>query len=164
MALRGCALRREGFTLLEMVIAVAILSVLVVMAVPVVKLELQRQKETQLRESLRDLRNAIDAYKRAVDDGRILRKAEATGYPPHIEDLVRGVPDARDPKKQRTLFFLRRIPRDPFNDDANMPAADTWGLRSYASTAEDPSTGDDVFDVYSMSPGVGLNGVPYRQW
>ncbi len=152
-----------GFTLLELVIAVAILSVLVVMAVPVVQLDLQRQKESELRQDLRELRTAIDAYKRATDDGRIPRKADASGYPPQLQDLVRGVPDAKD-LKARPIYFLRRIPRDPFSPDPSVEPANTWGKRSYASPPEEPAEGDDVFDVYSLASGTGINGVPYREW
>lgn len=152
-----------GFTLLELVIAVAILSILVVMAVPVVQLDLQRQREAELRHDLRELRNAIDAYKRASDDGRIPRKADATGYPPRLQDLVRGVPDAKD-LKARPIYFLRRIPRDPFNAEPSVEAADTWGKRSYQSPPDEPAEGDDVFDVYSLASGTGINGVPYREW
>jgi len=155
--------RCRGFTLIELVIAVAILSILVVMAVPVVQLDLQRQKETELREDLRELRNAIDAYKRATDDGRIVREADASGYPPHLEDLVRGVSNAKD-LKARPIYFLRRIPRDPFNQDASLAPVDTWGKRSYLSPPDNPAEGDDVFDVYSLAPGAGINGVPYREW
>ncbi len=155
--------RRAGFTLLELVIAIAILSILVVVAVPVVRVDLQRQKEAELREDLRELRNAIDAYKRAADDGRIPRRTDASGYPPSLQDLVHGVTNAKDTKAS-TLYFLRRIPRDPFSHDPTRDAADSWGLRSYASPADAPAAGDDVFDVYSLAEGTGLNGVPYRQW
>ncbi|HYA65209.1 MAG TPA: type II secretion system protein [Burkholderiaceae bacterium] len=152
-----------GFTLLELVIAVAILSILAVMAVPVVQLDLQRQKESELRQDLRELRHAIDAYKRAADEGQIARKADASGYPPRLEDLVNGVTNAKD-LKARPIYFLRRIPRDPFNQDASLPAAETWGKRSYQSPPDNPTEGDDVFDVYSLSTGTGINGVPYRDW
>jgi general secretion pathway protein G len=152
-----------GFTLLELVIAIAILSILVVMAVPVVQLEIQRQKESELRQDLREMRNAIDAYKHATDDGRIRRKTDASGYPPRLEDLLAGVTDAKD-AKGRTIYFLRRIPRDPFNPDPALDAAQTWGKRSYESPPDAPAEGEDVFDVYSLAPGTGINGVPYRQW
>jgi general secretion pathway protein G len=152
-----------GFTLLELVIAIAILSILVVMAVPVVRLEIQRQKEADLRQDLRELRNAIDAYKRAGDEGRIPRRTDASGYPPRLEDLLRGTADAKD-LKARTIYFLRRIPRDPFNDNPDLAPADTWGKRSYASPPDAPAEGDDVFDVYSLANGNGINGVPYREW
>jgi len=152
-----------GFTLLELVIAVAILSILVVMAVPVIQLDMQRQKETELRQALREMRNAIDAYKRASDEGRIPRKADASGYPPRLQDLMLGVPDAKD-LKARPIYFLRRIPRDPFNSNPSINPADAWGKRSYQSPPDEPAEGDDVFDVYSLASGSGINGVPYREW
>lgn len=155
--------RRAGFTLLELVIAIAILSILVTMAVPVVRLEIQRQKENELRQDLRELRGAIDAYKRAADEGRIARRADASGYPARLEDLLFGAVDAKDPKA-RTLYFLRRIPRDPFSENPELSPVETWGKRSYASPPDAPSEGDDVFDVYSLSSGSGINGVPYREW
>lgn len=152
-----------GFTLLELVIAIAILSILVVVAVPVALLDVQRRKEAELRQDLRELRNAIDAYKHATDEGRVGKEADATGYPPKLEDLVRGASDAKDPKG-RLLYFLRRIPRDPLNDDASLPPEQTWGKRSYASPPDAPAEGEDVFDVYSLADGRGLNGIPYRDW
>ncbi len=151
--------RRGGFTLIELLVSVAILGVLATMVTPVVQLQVQRSRELQLREALRDMRRAIDAYKAASDDGRIARRAGDSGYPPSLQVLVEGVPDRRDPE-QRTLRFLRRIPADPFS--AGEPPV--WGLRSYASDAENPRPGNDVFDVYSTSRAVGLNGVAYAKW
>lgn len=155
---------QRGFTLLELVIAVAILSILVVMAVPVVRLELQRQKEAELRQDLRVIRQAIDDYKHATDDGRVGKKADASGYPPRLETLLQGVVDAKDAKSSRVIYFLRRIPRDPFNTDASLAPADTWGKRSYSSPPDAPVEGDDVYDVFSLAEGTGINGVPYREW
>jgi len=160
---RRAGRRARAFTLIEIVIALAILSVLVFMAMPVVHLEVQRQKETQLREALREIRNAIDAYKKATEDGRIARQAEASGYPPRLEDLVEGVVNARDPKG-RPIYFLRRLPRDPMAPDSPLPASETWGRRSYDSPPDAPAEGADVFDVYSLAEGVGINGIEYRQW
>jgi len=161
---RRMALRvARGFTLLEMTIALAIMSILVVMAAPVIKLQAQRQKEAELHQALRDIRNALDAYKRASDEGRIARGADESGYPPSLETLLAGVADAKDPKG-RPLRFLRRIPRDPMNEDRALDPAQTWAKRCYASPADAPTEGADVFDVYSKSGGVGINGVPYRDW
>jgi general secretion pathway protein G len=152
-----------GFTLLEMVIAIAILSILVVMAVPVVRIDLQRQKETELRQALRDIRTAIDAYKRASDEGRIARRADETGYPHTLEELSQGVPNAKDPKG-RSLVFLRRIPRDPMQPEPGQSPSQAWGKRSYDSPPDEPVEGTDIFDVYSLADGVGINGVPYGKW
>ena len=153
----------RGFTLLEMAIALAILSILVVMAAPVIKLQAQRQREVELRQALREIRGALDSYKRASDAGMIARQADASGYPPNLDVLVYGVPNAKDPKG-RPIRFLRRIPRDPMGMDASIDAAATWARRSYASPPDAPSEGDDVFDVYSKSERVGINGIPYTQW
>ena len=95
--------------------------------------------------------------------GRIEKAADSTGYPKDLNVLVDGVEDVRDPKKSK-IYFLRHIPRDPFSADASIADPDTWGKRSYASDATDPHEGDDVYDVYSKSPGIGLNGIPYRRW
>lgn len=154
---------RRGFTLLELVIALAILALLVTMAAPVVQLQIQRQKETELRAALRDIRNAIDAYKRAADSGRIAKAADASGYPARLEVLVDGVSDLRDPKA-RPLHFLRRIPRDPLLSDASLSAVQTWGQRSSRSPPSEPAAGDDVFDIFSLSSRKAINGTPYREW
>jgi general secretion pathway protein G len=153
----------HGFTLAELVITVAIVGILASAALPALELTVRRNKELELRSALREIRGAIDRYKKAVDDGRIPRRANEPGYPPSLQVLVDGVADAKSPVKQ-TIYFLRRLPRDPFSQRPGVPAAHTWGLRSYASAPDMPHAGDDVFDVYSTSSGVGLNGVPYRDW
>lgn len=155
--------RAAGFTLIELVITVAILGLLATMAMPLVELGARRAKEQELRLALREIRSAIDAYKAAVDAGRVVAGVGESGYPPALATLVEGVEDARAPDR-RTIYFLRRVPRDPFYPDAGAPAEDTWGLRSYESPPEDAAPGDDVFDVHSFSDGVGLNGIPYRDW
>lgn len=152
-----------GFTLIELLVTLAILGVLACMTVPVAQVMREREREQQLREALHEIRHAIDAYKAATKDGHIPTDAGATGYPPKLEVLVDGVQDQTDPKKHK-LYFLRRIPRDPMTDDADLSDAATWGKRCYASEADDPQEGDDVYDVYTNSKGVGLNGIPYRNW
>jgi general secretion pathway protein G len=155
--------RPRGFTLIELLVTLAILGVLASAAVPLAELAVRRTKESELRQALRQIRGAIDDYKKASDEGRVARAADASGYPASLEALVNGVPAARDPAK-RPIYFLRRLPRDPFYDGPPADPAQTWGLRSYASPANDPQPGRDVYDVHSTSRAAGLNGVPYREW
>lgn len=155
-------LRPSGFTLIELVITVAIVGVLALLATPLFEVTAQRHKEAELRLALRQIRGAIDAYHQAAREKRIEVPADASGYPPNLDVLAEGVPDITKPDR-RKIYFLRRLPRDPMHPDGTLPAADTWGLRSYASPPDAPSAGEDVFDVYSLSDKVGLNGVPYRE-
>ena len=157
-------MRTRGFTILELVITVGIVSLLATAAIPSAQLVWQREREHELRLALRTIREALDAYKLASDTGRIKKELNKTGYPPDLQSLVDGVDDAASPKEGVKLYFLRRVPRDPFWPDATTQAADTWGLRCYASPPDDPQPGDDVYDVYSRSSRAGLDGVPYRDW
>jgi general secretion pathway protein G len=149
-------MKAKGFTLVELLVVVAIVGLLASIAAPLAEMSWQRGKEQELRHALRQIREAIDAYKRASDEGKIERKADASGYPPTLAVLVDGVEDKQDPEKSK-IFFLRRVPRDPMTGE-------DWGLRSYASPANDPQPGKDVYDVYSRSEEVGLNRVPYGEW
>jgi general secretion pathway protein G len=159
-AVRSLAAR--GFTLIELVIAVAIVAILASAVLPLNELVVQRTKEQDLRRALRDIRTAIDAYKQASDEGRIPKRVGESGYPKRLEDLVQGVEDEKNPKRER-IYFLRRLPRDPFAPN-ELSAAESWGKRSYASPPDDPRDGEDVFDVYTLAAGKGINGRPYREW
>ena len=152
-----------GFSLIELLVTLAILGVLAVLVTPMAQIEMQRGKEQELRRALRDIRQAIDNYRQAVEDGRIPKQAGSSGYPGNLEILVRGVPDMHDPGHAK-IHFLRRIPRDPMQPDTSMADEQTWGKRSYASEASSPEEGADVYDVYSYSGKTGLNGIPYSKW
>jgi general secretion pathway protein G len=158
----------KGFTLIELLITLAILGVLATLITPVVQIEMQRQKETELRTALRDIRRAIDAYKAAGDQGRIEVIEGNSGYPKSLDELVKGIKDIQSTKDKK-IFFLRRIPLDPLVSmtlslEQKSSGSYGWGLRSYASDPDDPQDGSDVFDVYSTSSGLGLNGIPYKKW
>lgn len=154
--------RQRGFTLIEMIVVVLIVSILASAAMPLAALHKRRTQEVELRLALRTIRTALDNYKKAWDDGRIEKRVDDSGYPPTLELLVQGVKDSKNPKGGR-IYLLRRLPRDPFAA-TDLPAAQTWGLRSYASPPESPSAGADVFDVYSKASGAGLDGIPYQEW
>lgn len=148
--------------MIELLVALAILALLASIAVPFADIAIQRKKEEELRYALRTIRDAIDDYHRAAEDGQIQKALTGSSYPRNLQILVNGVEDQRSPQKKK-IYFLRRIPRDPFAPPEEKPEA-TWGKRSYASSASEPREGDDIYDVYSRSDKEGLNGVPYRLW
>ena len=156
-------LRARGFTLIEMLVTVSLVALLSTIAFPLLELAERRSNERELRIALRQIRSALDSYKQAVDEGRVMEPTKGSGYPPNLEALVDGVPDTKSPSRNQKIYFLRRIPMDPmFATRPNAPP--DWGLRSYASSQSDPQPGVDVFDVYSRSSATGLNGIAYKDW
>ena len=153
----------RGFTLIEMVTTLALVGLLALVALPLFEITSVRVKETELKLALRQIRGALDAYKKASDTGQIPKLADESGYPPSLEILVNGIENPADPKHAR-LVFLRRIPRDPFFQDATLPAEQTWSLRSYGSPPDAPQPGADIFDIASQSTRQGLNGIYYKEW
>ena len=160
-----------GFTLIELVVTLALVGIMASAALPLYEVVSTRMKEAELRTALRSLRTAIDAYKAAADGGQVPRVAGDSGYPPQLEALEQGVEvsvagavDASGQPLKRRLVFIRRVPRDPFSGDPALPASATWKTRAYGAPPDDPQPGPDIFDVASASPRTGLNGVPYAQW
>ena len=147
----------SGFTIAELVVVCGLLLILATIAMPVTKFTVKRGKEMDLRSHLRRLRNAVDEYKRYSDAGLLPIEFGTEGYPSELELLVEGVEVVGEIDRKKR--FLRRVPVDPMTGKAE------WGLRSYQDEHDSRSwSGDNVFDVYSLSSGVGLNGVPYAEW
>jgi general secretion pathway protein G len=145
----------RGFTLLELIVAATILSILTLMALPLARVTIQREKERQLHKALWEMRDAIDRYKDATDRNIVQTKVDSQGYPPDLETLVKGV-DTQGGKKIR---FLRSIPVDP------MTKTKEWGLRSMQDDPDSDSWGgQSVFDVYTKSQGTALDGTKYKDW
>lgn len=153
--------RSQGFTLIEVVVTLALIGLLASIAAPLTETVVRRGKEQELKSALYQIRDAIDAYKRASDAGYIEKSISGNGYPPNLQVLVEGVRDVRSAKGSK-FYFLRRLPRDPLV--AAKRNQDGWGLRSYDSSAQNPREGEDVFDVYSLARGKGLNGIAYAEW
>ena len=152
-----------GFTLIELLLTLALLATLATVAYPLTALMGKRDRELDLQRSLREIRRAIDLYKEASDDGRIEKSVTDSGYPPSLQVLVAGVTDKTNLQGNK-LYFLRRIPRDPVCECPERAPEETWQLRSYKSTADNPQEGEDVFDVSSRSTRESLNGTLYSQW
>lgn len=146
--------KEAGLTLVELIIVVAVISILATAAVPIARFQVKREKEKELRRDLWEIRSAIDRYKDAADKGALQIKADSLGYPPDLETLVNGV-DVQGKK----VRFLRRIPVDPMTGTAE------WGMRSNQDDPESDSFGgQNVFDVHSKSQGTALDGTKYSTW
>jgi general secretion pathway protein G len=153
-SVRGASGRQAGFTLIELIVATAIMVILTSMALPLARISIKREKERELRRDLWMMRDAIDRYKDTADRGGFQIKVGTEGYPPDMETLVKGV-DSNGKK----IKFLRRLPVDP------MTGKDDWGLRSMQDDASSDSWGgQNVFDVYTKSDGTGLDGTKYKDW
>lgn len=160
----GRRLRRMfGYTVIELVAVLAILSTLAMMVLPMASMTQQRTRETELRLALRDIRQALDAYAKASADGALTGTAGASAYPASLADLTKAWPDRRAGHQGELLRFLRKLPRNPFAA-ADLPADKSWGLRSYASEADKPQPGSDVYDVYADSERKALDGTLLRSW
>jgi general secretion pathway protein G len=146
--------RSRGFTLIELIVATALLVILTSMAIPLARVTIKREKEHELRHDLWEMRDAVDRYKDAADRGAFQTKVDSQGYPPDLETLVKGV-DVNGKK----VRFLRKIPVDPMTGETE------WGLRSMQDDPDSDSWGgQSVFDVYTKSNGTGLDGTPYKTW
>lgn len=144
----------RGFTIIELIVATALLVILTSLAIPLARVTIKREKERDLRRALWEMRDAIDRYKDAADRGAFQTKVDSQGYPPDLDTLVKGV-DVQGKK----VRFLRRIPVDP------MTGGTDWGLRSMQDDPDSDSWGgQSVFDVYTKSEGIGLDGTPYKTW
>ncbi|MDP2369379.1 type II secretion system protein [Rhodoferax sp.] len=161
--LLGRRIGAAGFTMVELLVVMAILGILAAAVMPLGETLLKAQRERELRQSLWDIRNAIDEYQRAMSAGGAPLPIGVSGYPSSLQVLVQGVPDPRAQAGSQTLYFLRRLPRDPMADPA-LPAEQTWRLRSYASPPDQPRPGADVYDVSSSSDALSLDGTPYSKW
>ncbi len=162
---------QKGFTLIEMIVTFTILAILAAVAIPLARTAVKREKEIELRRSLRTIRDAIDAYKKLADENRIEFENNTEGYPPDLETLIEGIEvsaEAQTGQSQRNrsedndkkiIKFLRRIPKDPMTNSYD------WGLRSYQDDPDSVSWGgENVYDVYTKSPGIALDGTKYKEW
>lgn len=161
--------RSSGFTLIELSITLALIGLLSMLALPLYEMTATRVKESELRQALRTIRAGIDTYKAATDSGGLALEPGQSGYPPSLDKLTEplellGKRDLSGTVASRRMVILRQLPRDPFNTDVNIAASETWNTRAYASRADDPQPGDDVFDVSPKSDRKALDGSFYSSW
>jgi len=155
--MKGRTTRHHGFSLIELIVTVMIISILVGLAVPLARNSIRREKEFALRAALREIRVAIDKYKDASDRGLIMVKVDTEGYPEKLDVLVEGVPMVGAVDKK--LKLLRRIPKDPMTNSTE------WGQRSYQDDPKNNSWGgQNVFDVFTKSEGIAFDGTKYKEW
>jgi general secretion pathway protein G len=156
------ASKKRGFTLVEMLVTLTIVSILALAVLPLAKTAVKREREITLRRNLRMMREAIDAYKKLADENAFEFDEDTEGYPPDLEILVEGIEAKIEVDGQETtkvVKFLRRIPKDPMTNSYD------WGLRSYQDdTDSDIWGGENVYDVYTKSPGTALDGSKYKEW
>jgi general secretion pathway protein G len=159
----------KGFTLVELLVVMAILSILVMAVIPLSQNLIIAKKERDLKHALWEIRDAIDRHKQYVDEKKIIPESSSiNGYPRTLNSLVEGAVRSDDglgnmSQNMSKHYFLRRIPRDPFAP-LDTPADTHWGLRSYESMADNPQTGADVYDIYSKISGKALDGTNYKDW
>ena len=155
--------QKKGFTLTEMLVTVTILAILAAAVLPLAKIAAKREKEIELRRNLRLIREALDAYKKLVDEKKIESEEDTEGYPPDLETLVIGVEfkgeGEEEDSEPKIIKFLRRIPKDPMTNSYE------WGLRSYQDDPDSETWGDEnVYDVYTKSQATALDGTKYKDW
>ncbi|SEL20205.1 general secretion pathway protein G [Kosakonia sacchari] len=154
---------QRGFTLIEMMVCLALLATLASAAIPIYQRQEQQRNEEELRVALRDIRSAIDRYGQLVEEGIIEKDADMTNWPASLDLLVDGVVNKKSPNKEK-IYLLRRIPRDPFCDCDGRKNTETWRVRASTQAPGETTGGKDVWDVSSTSSQPGLNGIPYAQW
>ncbi|MEP7294947.1 MAG: type II secretion system protein [Burkholderiales bacterium] len=161
----------RGFTLIELLITLALVGLLSSVALPLYEVSATRAKEVELRQALRTIRAGLDAYKAATDTGDLAKQVGESGYPASLDVLTqvlelssKRVFGMEGSPASRRMVILRQMPRDPFFPDRTVPAEQTWKTRAYATRADDPQPGDDVFDVSSTSTRIGLDGTAYNSW
>jgi general secretion pathway protein G len=158
------AIRKKGFTLVEMLVTLTIVSILALAILPLAKTAVKREKEITLKRNLRMMRAAIDVYKKLADEKAFEFDEDTEGYPPDLETLVEGIEakmEANEDNEEVTkvIKFLRRIPKDPMTNSYD------WGLRSYQDDFDsDFWGGENIYDVFTKSPGTALDGTKYKEW